>query len=245
MFISGQPIGPITAHGAKAVDGQAEPTSTSTSSSTGKGGLSELAAIIVVAAVVVAAVLPFIIYGFDEDATDDVRGRFDCPQLDLDVRGGITGDNSAGLSTPLFLRARASDGWFGLQAQFDLAPWNAERSTLDGSVAAWFRLTPKQHVEVGFTAGYRSQVLRGAFRPGFEVAMPHEYVFSRNGAAQLGLEVRPSVFIYSRAADVALDLALRVPLGPYASLVFGGRLFTVEAVTAVGVAAQLGFAVKL
>lgn len=249
MFVGGQPIGPISAsHGAKPVDGEAAPTSSSSSgsSSGGKGGgLGEMAAIIVVAAVVVAAVLPFIIYAFDEDATDDVLGRFECPQVDLDVRSGITADAFPGFSTPLFLRARASDGWFGLQAQFDLAPWNPERSTLDGSVSAWFRMTPRQHVEIGFTAGYRSQVLRGTFRPGFEVAMPHEYVFSRTGAAQFGLEVRPSVFIYRGAADVSLDLALRIPLGPYASVVLGGRLFTLEAVTAAGAAAQLGLAVKL
>jgi hypothetical protein len=115
---------------------------------------------------------------------------------------------------------------------------------LDTRLAALVRFTPKQHVELGLSVGYRSQVLRGQWRPGLEVAIPHEYVFWRDGAAQVGLEVRPSLFWWG-SIDLALEVGLRVPLGPLVSLQVGGRVFTIDGLDMVGAGAQAGFGFKL
>jgi hypothetical protein len=224
--------GPV--HGARPVGG----------AQGGGGGGGDAAVVLVVLAVVVAAALPFIFYALDEDATPDVEGRFHCPGVDLDVRGGVEGDASAGLSSLLGVRLRATAGWFGVLVQADLAPWSDPRPMLDTRLAALVRFTPKQHVELGLSVGYRSQVLRGSWRPGLEVAIPHEYVFWRDGAAQVGLEVRPSLFWWG-SIDLALDVGLRVPLGPLVSLQVGGRVFTVDGLNMVGAGAQAGVGFKL
>lgn len=205
----------------------------------GKGG----EVLLVALAVVAAAVLPFILLAVDEEATPDVLGRFFCPGVDLDLRGGVEFDRGGGPSAPLGVRLRATAGHFGVMAQFDLAPWS-ERSLLDTRLAALIRFTPRQHVEVGLSLGYRSQVLRDTWRPGFEVALPHEYVFWRDGAAQVGLEVRPSLFWWG-GVDLALDLGLRIPLGPFVSLYGGGRVFTLDGLGSAGIGAQGGLAFKL
>jgi hypothetical protein len=106
------------------------------------------------------------------------------------------------------------------------------------------RLAPKEHVEIAISAGYRAQVLRGEWRPGFEVAIPHEYVFARDGAAHFGLEVRPALF-YSGVVDLALDLGLRIPLGPLVSLTLGARVSSYDGLQSAGAGAQLGLGFKL
>jgi hypothetical protein len=195
--------------------------------------------------VVVAAALPVIFYALDEEAQPDVVGRYRCPSLEVDVGGGLETDGLRGTSVPMTVRLKASTEWLGVMAQFDVAPWSGERRLLDSRVAAVVRFTPREHVELGISAGYRSQVLRDVWRPGFEAALPHEYVFFRDGAAHVGLEVRPAVFVWSRGVDLSLEAALRIPLGQVFSLSLGGRVFSIDALTQIGAGVQGGLGVKI
>lgn len=215
------------------------------SSSGGSGGVGNAGVLLLAAAVVVAVALPFIFYALDDDAAPDVVGRFECPSFELDVRGGLETDARSGPSAPLTVRLKASTAWLGVMAQFDLAPWSEPRPLLDATVAAVVRFTPRQHVEFGLSVGYRSLVLRDEWRPGFEAALPHEYLFFRDGASHLGLEVRPAVFVWSRGADLSLDVALRLPLGQVFSASLGGRVFSVDALTQLGAGVQGGLGLKL
>jgi hypothetical protein len=225
-----------TVHGAQAVG------SGGSSSSSGGG---DGAVVLVVLAVVVAAALPFIFYALDDDAPPDVEGRFHCPSFELDLRGGVEGDSVSGPSVPFSARLRAGTSWLQVMTQFDVAPWSEQRSLLNATVAAVVRFTPRKHVELGISAGYRSLILRDEWRPGFEAAIPHEYVFFRDGASQVGLEVRPAVFVWRGGVDLSLDAALRIPLGPYVTASLGGRVFSVDALHTAGAGASAGLGFKL
>ncbi len=224
-------------HGAKPV------SSTGPSSSSGGGG--DAAVVLVVLAVVVAAALPFIFYALDDDAPPDVEGRFHCPSLELDLRGGIETDAVGGPSVPFSARLRAGTSWLQVMTQFDVAPWSEQRSLLNATVAGVVRFTPRKHVELGISAGYRSLILRDTWRPGFEAAIPHEYVFWRDGASQVGLEVRPAVFVWRGGVDVSLEAALRLPLGPFVVASLGARVFSIDSLSAAGVGAHAGVGFKL
>ncbi len=236
---------PIVLSGSGATHGAQPVSKGSGSSGGGGGGGKDAAVLLLVAAVVVVAALPVIFYALDEDAPPDVVGRFECPSFDVDVAGGLETDPKSGPSVPMSVRLKAGASWFGLMAQFDVSPWTETRRLVDSRVAAVVRFTPRQKVELGISVGYRSLTLRDEWRPGFEAALPHEYVFWRDGAAHVGLEVRPSVFVWHGGVDVGLDVGLRIPLGQVFSLNVSGRLFSVDALTRVGSGAQAGVGVTL
>jgi hypothetical protein len=201
---------------------------------------------LVAAAVVVSAVVPFIFYALDDEASPDVLGRHSCPSFELALSGGLEADLSdRGASGPFTARFRAATDFIGLVTQFDVAPWSTGRPLLNGLIASWIRLKPRQHLELGFSLGFRSLLLRDSWRPGFEVGIPQEYVFFRNGSAQLGLEVRPALFLWAGGIDLSLDAALRIPIGPFVSAFIGGRLFTVDALGDAGGGVNAGLALHL
>jgi hypothetical protein len=236
---------PIVVSGSGAHGAQPPSKSGGSGLSGGGGGGKDAAVLLLVAAVVVVAALPVIFYALDEEAPPDVVGRFHCPSFEVDVAGGLETDPVSGPSVPMSVRAKASLSWFSVVAQFDVSPWTETRRLLDSRVAAVVRFTPRQKVELGISVGYRSLTLRDEWRPGFEAALPHEYVFWRDGAAHLGLEVRPAVFVWQRGVDVGLDVGLRIPLGQVFSLNVSGRLFSVDALTRVGAGAQAGVGLKI
>jgi hypothetical protein len=210
----------------------------------GGGSGDKSGVVLLVLAVAAVAALPFIVYGFDEEASPDVVGRFHCPSVDLDLSGGVEADSVGGLSAPLSYRLRVNVSHFALVAQGTYAPWSDSRFLMDHRFAAMVRFTPKQHLDLGISLGYRSLGLRGGWRPGVELSVPQEYVFLRNGAGHFGLEVRPAVFWWG-PIDVSLDVSLRLPLGPFVSLHGGGRLFTVDALSRFGWGAQAGVGFQL
>jgi hypothetical protein len=196
-------------------------------SSSGGGGLGNLgggdgkAALVVV--VLVALALPVVVYALDTDAPRIVEQRFFCPSFQVEAQGGaLTGRELPGVHPFGAGRVSFGVGHFGLDAQFDFAP--SAINTFSTHVQV--RIAPKQHVEGALAAGYRQLSVGGDVRPGFDLGLPHRYVFWRDDLRTFGLEVRPALQFGPRGIDASLEAALVVPLLEVLHLKLGGRVFS-------------------
>lgn len=213
-----QPAAPVTTLPADAPTAEhgAHPVNGSSSSSSGGGDVGKG---LLVLAVVAVAVLPVIVYAVDSEAPAVVEQRFFCPTVGFDLLGGVdtgpAGWGGAGLG-----RLRFGVGYFGLDFDFQLSA-----TALNAwSTHAELRIKPKQHIEPAIAAGFRTMRLGDRIRLGFEVGVPHRYVFYRDNLRQLSLELRPTLMVGSQGVDVGLEGALVIPLFEPLHLRVGGHV---------------------
>lgn len=198
----------------------------------GKGGPEAL----LVLAVLVAVAAPIIVYAVDDDPDPATMARFRCPLFSLDVWGGAEGPTGTPTWVPAATaRFRFASSHAGLYAQVDAAPAGVSGF----SVSAAARPTPRQHLEGAITAGFRRAVLGDAVRDGLELALPHEYVFFRDGPRQLGLELKPHIYFHQRGVDIGVDAAMRLPIADFATFRAGMRAYSFDWQTIVGFNAGL------
>jgi hypothetical protein len=191
-----------------------------TSSSGGSGSVDGKAALIIAALALVA--LPVVVYALDRDADPLVVQRFHCPSVSFEGAGGAAFVPGRGLSAPLLSgRLTAGYSYVGADFQFDV-------TAAAGGVAghALLRVLPKQHVEGALALGYRSMFLEGRVRDGFELGLPHRYVFHRSGLNGFGLELRPMFLFGGGGVDAAIEATLVVPLFELLSARVGGRVLS-------------------
>lgn len=193
---------------------------TSSGSGSGGGGMDGKAVLIVAAIALVA--LPIVVYAFDRDADPVVVQRFHCPSFSFEGYGGAVFVPGQQTTAPLFSgRFTASYAYFGTDFQFDLT------SAAGGFAAhALLRILPKQHVEGALALGYRTMFLDGGYRDGFELGLPHRYVFYRSGMNAFGLELRPMFLFGPSGVDAAIEATLVAPLFELLNARFGGRVFS-------------------
>jgi hypothetical protein len=202
--------------------------STSTSSSDGSsgsigGGGSGDGKALLVLAVLIAVALPVVIYAIDDDAPRIVQQRFECPSFQLDLMGGVdTGVAFPGARGVGQGRFTMNLGSFGTDVQFDLSP--AAVNVFNAH--ALLRLSPKLHLEPAIAVGYRRLTVGSSVRQGFDVGLPHRYVFWRDDLRSFGLELRPSLMFGPSGIDPALEAALTVPLIELIHFRLGGRVFS-------------------
>lgn len=211
---------------------------TSGSGSSFSGGSGHPEALLVLAVIAIAA-LPFIIYAVDSDADGLTRERFFCPEFSFSAMGGVQAATNAGESAVGIgiAKVRAQVGYVGAMAEVNIAP---ARQPV-GAFSAHFllRVVPKAHIEGALALGGRRQMGPGGLLDGFEVALPHMYVFSRNGYRAFGLELMPRVFWNKRGIDAGADLNLVVPLADILQLRVGVAAFSHASQTQLSAAAGL------
>lgn len=164
-------------------------------------------------AVVVIAVLPLVVYAADSEADPLTMERFYCPEFNFTATGGVQIPTGAGQSIVGLgvAKVRADIAYVGAMAELGLMP---SGNSLGATFSAHFlvRPPPKAHIEGALALGARRAIGPGGTLDGFEVALPHTYVFSRDGYKKMGLELMPRVFINPRAVDVGADLSFVAPL---------------------------------
>lgn len=174
---------------------------------------------VLILAVAAVAVTPAVVWALDQHAPAVVEQRFGCPTFTFDAVGGV--DLSA--------RAIAGAGagrftfgysYFGADVQLDAS----SGPTLGWSTHLLFRAPPRSHVEPNVALGYRQIFSGGEVRSGFEVGVPHRYVFWRSGLKQLGLELRPTIMFGASGVDAGLEAAFIVPLVEPLHLRVGGKV---------------------
>lgn len=207
-------------HGAKPANGGASGGSSGASGGGGGGGLDGKAALVI--AVVALVALPVVVYVIDDDADPLVVQRFHCPSFAFEGLGGMAFVPGQNLSSPLFSgRVTTAYSHFGADFQFDLS------GAVSGFAShALIRITPKQHVEGAVALGYRAMYFQGGWRDGFEVGLPHRYVFWRSGLNAFGLELRPMLQFGPAGVDAALEATLVIPLFELLNARVGGRVFS-------------------
>lgn len=182
---------------------------------------------LLVLAVIALAVLPIIVYAFDDDADPLTLERFYCPELNFSAMGGVHIPTGAGqrINGLGIAKLRADVGYVGGMAELELAPNNG---TLAPSFSAHFllRAKPKAHIEGALALGARRATGPGGTLDGFEVALPHTYVFSRDGYRKLGLELMPRVFWNRRGIDAGADLNVVIPIADVLQLRVGAGAFS-------------------
>ncbi|MFZ5439807.1 MAG: hypothetical protein ACOZQL_07345 [Myxococcota bacterium] len=211
-------------HAAQPVDA---PRSGGTSSSGGGssssgGGISDGKALLVLA-VVAVAVLPIVVYAVDDDAPAVVENRFHCPTFGFDAVGGFE-SSVAGVGGTGAGRLTFGYSYFGSDFQFDLS----SRGLTSWAGHLLVRIGPKAHIEPNLAFGVRSLAFQGQTRAGFEVGVPHRYVFWRSGLRSFALELRPTfMFAFDASSfDVGLEAAFIIPLVEPLHLRVGGRFHT-------------------
>ena len=178
-----------------------------------------------VLAVLAVAVLPVVIYAFDDAAPPLVMERFACPTFSFEWAGGAETSR-----TELGNQAQAVNiGRFGFSYANFATDFQFDGSS--GSVSAFsthliLRATPKKHVEGGLAVGWRRAIFRDERQEGFELGLPHRYSFWREGLRSFGLELRPMLLFASGGVEPSLEGAFLIPLLDVLHLRAGGRVFT-------------------
>jgi len=197
-----------------------------------------------VLAVVALAVLPFIVYAVDSEADDLTLERFYCPELSFTAMGGaqlpVTGPGqTVGLGVA---KVRLDIGYLGVMSELGLMP---SSSSLSSAFSAHLlvRPPPKAHVEGALALGVRRAIGPGGAVDGVELALPHMYVFKRDGYKKLGLEVMPRVMFRRGGFDVGGDLTLAIPIADVLQGRIGAGAFSVLGQTQL--TASVGLAVHL
>ncbi|MBK7863193.1 MAG: hypothetical protein IPJ65_32200 [Archangiaceae bacterium] len=203
----------------------AAPTGGGSGGSLGGGGRPE---ILLVLAVVALAIAPIIVYAVDSDADPLTTERFYCPEFSFGASGGVQVSTGAG-AQPFGLgvaKLRAEVGYVGGMAELGLA--GLPGAGLTGSFSAHFllRAKPKKHIEGALALGGRRAIGPGGTLDGVEVALPHTYVFDRDGYRKLGLELMPRFFWNRSGLDVGADLNLVIPVADVLQVRVGGAVFT-------------------
>jgi hypothetical protein len=219
--------------------GTSSGSSGSTSFGTGGGGGSGHPEVWLMLAVLAVAVLPFVVYAVDSEADGLTIDRFFCPEFSFTAMAGVQ-TSTRGAEPPVALgvaKLRTTIGYIGVMGQVDIAP---ARSPI-GSFSAHFLLRPqpKKHIEGGVALGGRRQAGPGGVLDGFEIALPHEYVFKRDGYRSLGLELMPRVFFNRNGVDMGVDVAMVIPVADILQLRVGGSVFSHFSQTQLGASAGL------
>ena len=164
-------------------------------------------------AVVALAVLPIVVYAVDSEADPLTMERFYCPEFNFTANGGVqiptgAGQNIVGLGVA---KIRADIGYVGGMAELGIMP---SGNSVGATFSAHFlvRPPPKAHIEGALALGGRRAIGPGGTLDGFEIALPHTYVFNRDGYKKMGLELMPRVFINRTGLDVGADLSFVAPL---------------------------------
>jgi hypothetical protein len=212
------PPGPRVALVGGVVVAPPPPSSPPRRSESGGGGVDGKVALAL--AVVALIALPVVVYAFDRDADPLVVQRFHCPTFALEGFGGANFAPGLDVGAAFFSgRFTAAVGHLGGDLQFDISP------VLGGwSTHALIRITPKQHVEGAVALGYKEMALARDVRDGFEVGLPHRYVFWRDGLNSFGLELRPMLLFGRRGVDAALEATVVVPVWELFNARVGGRV---------------------
>lgn len=208
-------------HGAKPASPSSSGATSSGSGSGGGGGSMDGRAVLIIAAIALVA-LPVVVYAFDRDADAVVVQRFHCPSFSFEGYGGVSFVPGQQVSAPIFSgRFTAGYAYFATDFQFDLT------SAVGGFGAhALLRILPKQHIEGALALGYRTMFYAGGYRDGFEVGLPHRYVFYRNGLNAFGLEVRPMFLFGPNGVDAAVEATVVAPLFELLNARVGGRVMS-------------------
>ena len=177
-----------------------------------------------IAAVLAAVALPAVVYVNDKPASRLVLQRFRCPTFTLDFVGGVDngrtalGDGSYGyVGTRLGFGA----GHFAGDFEYDGAP----RSVSAFSTHLLIRPTPREHLELGLSIGYRRSVLDDRVQDGLEIGLPHRYALWRDGLRTVAFELRPFLLVGS-SVEPNLEAAFLFPLAQVLHLRVGGRAYT-------------------
>lgn len=164
-------------------------------------------------AVVAIAALPIIVYAVDSDADALTMERFYCPEFNFTANGGVQIPTGAGQSIVGLgvAKIRADIGYLGGMAELGIMPsGNSVGATFSAHLLV--RPPPKAHIEGALALGGRRAIGPGGALDGFEVGLPHTYVFTRDGYKKMGLELMPRVFINRTGVDIGADLSFIAPL---------------------------------
>lgn len=207
-----------TYHAAQPADAPTTASSPSSSGGTSGGGGGIDGKAVLVLAVVLVAALPIVVYVIDDDAPAVVEQRFHCPTFGVDLVGGV--DLADRVSPAGSARLTFGYSYFGADFQFDFS---------SGSASAWaghlmLRIGPKSHIEPNLAFGGRSVRYLGQTHTGFEVGVPHRYVFWREGLRAVSLELRPTLMFGYGGFDVGLEGAMLIPLVEPIHLRVGGKV---------------------
>ncbi len=222
-FVSASSTAPLSSfHEAQPASGPSAPTAGSATggNASGGGGNEISGKAILVLAVVLVAALPIVVYVIDDDAPAVVAQRFHCPSFGFDAVGGVDFGPRNGATGGGSGRFTFGYAYFGSDFQFDLSA---------GAINSWaghvlLRIAPKKHIEPNIAFGFRTMSVGGSLRQGFELGVPHRYVFTRDGLRQLSLELRPTFMFGLGTLDVGLEAALIVPLVEPLHFRVGGRV---------------------
>jgi hypothetical protein len=203
----------------------------------GGGGGGNLGVGILVVAVVVVAALPIIIYFVDEDAPKETLDRYGTWTVAFDYGGGAVKTSDAW--TPIGT-ARATGSWYalGVNAEGESGLHPSEYSLVDAHLL--LAPPPKMHLEGGLALGFARQELLGVTRSGFDLGLPHTYVFGRGESVQFGIEARPAVRFGSNSVDVRLELGMSLLIAQRVSLEVMGQAFSFNGQAYGGVTGGMG-----
>jgi hypothetical protein len=222
--VPSQPVvfGPSYGLGINPVPINAAPASANTTAKS-SGGISDAKSMLAVV-VVLVAVLPVLVYLLDDEATELVHQRFQCPSFSIEVMGhGQTSTTFRNeLAGSLSARVAFGFGHFGSDVGFEFSPFGVSNQAGHLSL----RFTPKAHIEASASIGYRRNVLGNQVREGLDMAVPNEYFFWREGLTSLGIELRPSILFGPSGVDLALETYLVSRPWDLVQLRLGGRVMS-------------------
>lgn len=163
-------------------------------------------------AVVALVALPIIVYAVDSEADPLTMERFYCPEFNFTANGGVQVPTGPGSIVGLGVaKIRADIGYLGGMAELGIMPsGNSVGATFSAHLLV--RPPPKAHLEGALALGGRRAIGPGGALDGLEVALPHMYVFNRDGYKKMGLELMPRVFFNRSGIDVGADLSFVAPL---------------------------------
>jgi hypothetical protein len=121
-------------------------------------------------------------------------------------------------------RLRVTHLYFGGDAQVELAPATSAAGSFSAHLL--LRPPPKQHIEGALALGVRRQLGPGGILEGADIALPHEYVFWRDGYKHFGVELSPRVFINRRAVDLGVEANAIIPIVSFLQARAGAQVFT-------------------
>lgn len=191
----------------------------------GGGGSGDGVAILFVA-VVGAALLPVMVYAFDDDASPESRARWSSLSGRVLIFGGGTTQLHAPGAGFAGGRITGGTGLVGVDASLESALQPDRYAEADGTLV--LRLPPKQHVELGLALGGKMLQVKDAAMTGFEVAVPHRYLFGSLFSQRMAIDVRPSVATNGDDLALTLEAGIQIPLPGPVSARLSGRVWSLN-----------------